>query len=528
MREFFHRYRLPIVSGFLIGTSYIPFPPWALFFAIAPLMVFWQNAKSPREVFIGGWITQFILNLIGFHWIAYTAIEFGFFPVWAGLLTLLGFAVVAHWFIPIAGLCGFYLRRWLKLSPQFAFAVTAILIAICNVLIPMIFPWHFGYPWLWAGLPGAQFADVIGFQGLNLITVLINAVFAAGAAACLKSEARWQLKAAISALSAVAIFAAVNWLGHGRDVKWRNPDAEINALVVQGNIGNFDKLMVEKGSQFRKPVVDKYLALTRESLVKNPGTDFILWPETAFPDALDQAYASYPLQRAVRDFVRETQIPLMTGSYSYDSATKISYNGLFYIDANGEMPNPPYRKTILLAFGETFPFADIIPYDKFLPDMGSFGHGSGPTINNLSLKTGLLRVGHQICYEGLYPWFSVELARLGAEIIANVTNDSWFGRDFEPYQHMYMTFARAIEIRRPILRATNTGITSAILASGELLEPAPRAIEWGGSFRLRYQRNPEHTPFEKIAPYWTWILIGFLLAVIAADRLLSQTRKRNA
>src|SRR5689334_21094570 len=53
-------YRLPILSGILIGTSYIPFPPSALFFCLCPLFVFWiQQAKNARQAVIGGWITQF-------------------------------------------------------------------------------------------------------------------------------------------------------------------------------------------------------------------------------------------------------------------------------------------------------------------------------------------------------------------------------------------------------------------------------------------------------------------------------------
>ena len=103
----------PILAGLFTGTSYIPFPPWAILFCFAPLLVVWfetARAADPasyrqtiKTVFFYGWLTQFILNLIGFHWIAYTAVEFGHFPIWAGTLVLLAFAALAHLYIPLSG-----------------------------------------------------------------------------------------------------------------------------------------------------------------------------------------------------------------------------------------------------------------------------------------------------------------------------------------------------------------------------------------------------------------------------------------
>ena len=87
-------YALPIVAGLFIGTSYIPFPPWAMFFGLTPLFLFWSEIKTVKSALIGGWLTQFILTLIGFHWISYTAVEFGHFPWWGGTLSLIGFAAI--------------------------------------------------------------------------------------------------------------------------------------------------------------------------------------------------------------------------------------------------------------------------------------------------------------------------------------------------------------------------------------------------------------------------------------------------
>ena len=99
-------------------------------------------------------------------------------------------------------------------------------------------------------------------------------------------------------------------------------------------------------------------------------------------------------------------------------------------------------------------------------------------------------MGAQICYESLFPGFSRSLAELGAQFIVNVTNDSWYGSWQEPYQHMYMTLARGVEFRRPVLRVTNTGISTVSLASGEILERSPIHQPWAGLYEVPYLKNP--------------------------------------
>lgn len=526
MRSKLYAYRFPILAGFLIGTSYIPFYPWALFFCLAPLFLFWKDVESPKQAFIGGWITQFILNLIGFHWIAYTAIEFGHFPVWAGVLTLLAFAAIAHLQFPLGGMIAIWLARRLKIRPELTMGLAALVFAICWSEFPMIFPWHLGYPWLWAKLPGAQFADVIGFDGLNLVTLFANFCVATA----LVFVFRRAKKPALAWLAVgVASVVIVNLLGVGREKPWRQTDAELKIVAVQGNIGNYDKHMVEHGRHFRDPVVNKYIDLAKAAYEKFPEADAMIWPETAFPDVLDVPYQSDFNASKVRGFVVTQQKPLLTGAYSYERAKEETYNGFFIMEKDGTTPAPPYRKTILLVFGETFPFSEYIPYmGKLFPNQGSFGRGSGPTVMTAQVGGRMTAFGPQICYEGLYPWFSQGLASKGAEIFTNVTNDSWFGRDFEPYQHLYMTFARSIEFRRPLIRATNTGISTGILASGEILEFSPIGKEWTGLFRIPYKTSPEHTIYEKICGFWRWVLALGLVLLLAFGRRNREGERANA
>jgi apolipoprotein N-acyltransferase len=561
--RYLQTFKLPIIAGLLIGTSYIPFFPWALFFCLSPLFLFWKRTDSPSQAFWAGWLTQFILNLIGFHWIAYTAVEFGHFPKWFGAIVLLAFASLAHLHYPLTGWFTKHLQRYFKLSDGIAFVVMALIFNLCEIATPMIFPWHLGYPWLWAHLPGAQVADIIGFDGLNTITVLCNALFAWA----LFSWKNQRQQAAWVATSAVVLIATVNLAGIGRADFWKKNDAETTVTIIQGNIGNFDKLIAERGRAYRDPIIKKYIDLSQRALLQYPKTEILVWPETAFPSLLDQASHSDKHARSVLDFAIKNRIKMLVGSYSSDNIQSDNiYNGLFYVDENGKTPLLPYRKSRLLVFGETFPFSEYIPYmDKLFPEMGAFNRGGGPQIMKIPLSgealnsTGapttpaaptapaiggtapgdtafasgdrVLRLGPQICYEGLYPDFSAELAQRGAQVLINVTNDSWFstpfGTAFEPLQHLSMTAARAVEFRRPLIRSTNTGISTVVLATGELMPQSPLFREWIGTFKIPYLNNPPATTYEKIQGWRVWLLLGTLGILMSLSWFLSRKKRTH-
>ena len=524
-KRFASRYRYPILAGFLIGTSYIPFPPWALFFCLSPLLHFWwSEAVSVRECLIAGWITQFILNMIGFHWIAYTASEFGHFPIYGGLLVLLGFAAIAHLYYPIAGAVAFFALKRLRISGPAALATYALVFALTDRFFTKIFPWHLGYPWLWAGWPGVQVSDVLGFEGLYYVTIAVNALLTWSLVEGLlkrspsPSEKR---RAWAAALVAGLLISVVNLAGIGREKPWQKTDAELRVLAVQGNIGNFDKYMAELHENFGIPIVQKYVDLSRKASAEFSNAHVLNWPETAFPRPLDRDF-ELPLAQQVRGLARELNLPILAGGYSAQYGTAGIYNGFFYVDAGGRLLQRPYRKTILLVFGETFPFSEYIPYmDKFFPEQGAFARGAGPMVWNLDLdgrERLFVKIGPQICYEGLYPWFSSAMSKAGAQVFANVTNDSWFWKPFEPNQHLYMTLARALEFRRPLFRSTNTGITTAMLASGEILQKSPIGEEWWGLLKIPYQTNPAHTIYERYGHLWPWILAFALVLTLAMGK----------
>jgi apolipoprotein N-acyltransferase len=202
-----------------------------------------------------------------------------------------------------------------------------------------------------------------------------------------------------------------------------------------------------------------------------------------------------------------------------DVKLRLLTNSLFLLDNQGEIVEPHYSKTILLAFGEYIPFADTFPViKKFLPQIGQYARGPGPTV---LFEWNGFKMGPQICYESLFPKFSRDLSNLGAQFIVNATNDSWYGTWQEPYQHMYMTLARGVEFRRPVLRATNTGISTVSLASGEVLEQSPMMQPWAGLYEVPYLKNPQATFYQE----WFWLIPGLLWSSLIVLLVIGVLRK---
>lgn len=154
--------------------------------------------------------------------------------------------------------------------------------------------------------------------------------------------------------------------------------------------------------------------------------------------------------------------------------------------------------------------------------VSDFGRGPGPT----TFPSAKAVIGAQICYEGLFDEFSTSLQTKGAQVFVNVTNDSWFGYPFEPFQHMYMTLARAVENRRPLIRVTNTGISTVILHDGQVLDFSPRNKEWYKVYDVPFHSTPPRTFYVNLAGRWPWILLFLIGLFIVGDRIARTGKHR--
>jgi apolipoprotein N-acyltransferase len=179
-------------------------------------------------------------------------------------------------------------------------------------------------------------------------------------------------------------------------------------------------------------------------------------------------------------------------------------------------------KIHLVPFGEYVPLGKIFPFvSKLVAGIGDFSPGERAT----PLAVGKTRVGTLVCAEAVFPELGREYVNNGARILANITNDAWFGRSSAPYQHLSIAAFRAVETRTPLIRAANTGITAFVDDNGHINSMTGLFVE---GFRVGEVRpGSGDSIYLKIgdAPAWLCVLLTFGIAALAwiRGKNISQT-----
>jgi len=125
------------------------------------------------------------------------------------------------------------------------------------------------------------------------------------------------------------------------------------------------------------------------------------------------------------------------------------------------------------------------------------------------------RIAVNICYEDAFGGELIGAAR-AAGVLVNVTNDAWYGRSIGAWQHNQIAAMRALELGRPMLRATNTGVTSAIDADGREFGRLPWFTR--GVLEVTVVPRAGRTPFVTLGELPVLLLAAGLVAVAALAR----------
>ena len=419
----------------------------------------------------------------------------------SGLLCFL-FAFFCHIHLSFVGLI---FAKWLRNFSKTPLLTAAALFAFSWSVFPLLFPWNFGLGWLYGGLKGYQFADIIGVEGLSALTIFINGFFLFALLNIKKNQ--------LFLSGGITFLLIFNLAGSLYEKSFKKPERLYNVVVAQANIGNLEAEFRRNPYSYKNDVLDRYIKLSEKGMKESPNpTDLIVWPETAFPDYYDRDFTKTLGAQKLFAFVERNQSPLITGIFA-DTRTYRTANAALFLDKNANITTPPVYKKILLAFGEYMPGESYFPiFRKWFPMVGNFERGDSPQVRTVDG----VKVGVQICYEGVFPWFSRVLSKKGAQIMVNLTNDSWYGVHSEPLQHLYLGAFRAIETRTPWVRSTNTGISTAVLADGTFLKQSPLNEQWGGLFEIPIEKEHKLTIYTKwgYAISLPLILIVFILSLI--------------
>jgi Apolipoprotein N-acyltransferase len=202
-----------------------------------------------------------------------------------------------------------------------------------------------------------------------------------------------------------------------------------------------------------------YKNLTLQAKTFNP--QIVVWPEASVPFIWEKnKYFSSELV----NFVKENNFYLLFGSIMERQQNKYT-NSAILMDPNGVVAYY-YDKIHLVPFGEYVPLRKILFFvDKLTVGIGDYQAGDS---YNVAISP-FGKFATLICYEIIFPGQVRKYYQKGGQFIVNITNDGWFGNTSGPYQHFSMAVFRAIENRKPLIRAANSGISGYIDSKGKII-----------------------------------------------------------
>jgi apolipoprotein N-acyltransferase len=453
-------YPLAFASGFLYFLAFPGIDVWPIsFVALAPLIVALRGQSARRSAGLG-WLAGFTMTMFGFYWLLEMLRTFSGFGT---PLCMVFMAILCAYQAGRIALCGWLYGRaasrgWPP-APVFALAFVT-----SELVFPLLFPWYYGATvhnaWVFA-----QIADLGGGYLVGLMLVAANLGLAE------LVLARLHRRAPDRRVLVVAVIAPLFALGYGYP-RLRQMDARAAASeslkvgIVQGNMKLFDR---RNALQVH---TDRTVAL------RDQGVEMVVWSEGASGRS-NRESADYGEVR--KSITNRLGVPAIIGTLLSrpdgnrpDGAKRFKHFNTALLAGKDGAILGRYDKQFLLAFGEYIPFGDTFPalYDAS-PNSSHFASGTSLE----PLVWGTHRVSTLICYEDILPGFVNGMIRhADPDLIVNLTNDAWFGDSTEPWIHLALAKMRAIEHRRYLIRATNSGVSA-------IVDPVGRVAVHGGTFK---------------------------------------------
>ena len=460
------RLGLSVLAGALLFLAVPTYGLWPLMWIAAlPQIYVARVAATPRRAFLYGWLTGAVAHTGGFYWMDGLLERFGHMaPIEALPIMAL---LIAYQGLAFAFFSWGLRRAWDRTGAPLVLLAPLVMVAV-ELLMPQIFPYYLAISQ--AFVPAIiQIADLTGPLG---VTALMLAFAGATADLVFSTQRRsW------TAWRGVAIVGAliVADLGYGA-LRIHQADArraaapKVRTGLVQANVGIIEKW---DPAEFARLLV---LHQRASAELQRAGAELVVWPESSYPYALPRTFAHDFAADDGRMVRRGFDTSLMFGAVTRTEgppqkrADRYPYNTAIMMDAAGNATGS-YDKVFLMMFGEYVPFYDQIPwFTEIFPEASNFSRGSEPGSFPLHAAAGDFKLGPLICYEDILPSFARRVAKLQPNAFVNITNDAWFGRTAEPYQHLALAVFRAVEHRLEMVRAVNTGVSAHIDAAGRVLQ----------------------------------------------------------
>ena len=495
------RLALAFAAGAATVFSFAPFYLALLpIAALATLFWLWQRDVSPREAALEGFAFGTGLFGVGISWISVALETFGGVPPMVAFLGMLGLVVYLALFPALAG---WATARITPAQSRARLVAAAAAWALAEWLRGYLLT---GYGWLAIGyaellpshaLPFAGFAPVGGVYLVSLATAACAAAVVYGIDGIAAGRAR-------AMPVGVAIIALLAGLGAatGR-LEWTQAEgAPVMVSLVQGNVAQHQKF----DPAFRSRTYEMYLQLAQQAKGR-----LVVFPESAFAVFLDEV-PDQVLETLLASG-RERNGTILLGLFTIQAPPTENESPRIYnsVISLGVTPPQLYRKHHLVPFGETIPLKAAFGWfiNRVL-NIPLADQAAGPPLQRPFDAAGQ-RVAVNICYEDV---FGAELAGVAREatLYVNVTNDAWYGHSIGALQHNQIAAMRALELGRPMLRATNTGITSAIAHDGHVIDELPWFTQ--GILEVEIAGRQGETPYVRWGDRLV-VLMAVIILVIA-------------
>jgi apolipoprotein N-acyltransferase len=414
---------------------------WAAWFGLVPLLCL-LDVKGPRASF--GW--SYLCGLIFFAGVIY----------WIKYVTVAGAVLLVAYLALYFGLFGWlyhYIRRRSCLVQMVAVPAAWVLTEFFRSRLLTGFGWAALGLTQYERLVMIQIADIGGVYAVSFVLVFINLVLKGCFVDALARQKRIP-----GALCAAAAAVTVLVAGYGL-IRMARPryDGEFRTAVVQGNI--------DLETRWRETawlsIIETYLELSRRAVADAP--ELIIWPETAFPAFLweDEIFLA-----GTKEFAREHRTALLLGAVARFDENY--YNAAILLAPDGR-PAGHYFKNHLVPYGEYIPFRKYFPFLSYLIPIDDFTAGRDKAVLRLP---GVFDAAFSvlICFEDTVAGLVRGFVLNGAEVLVNITNDAWFRDSKEPFMHLQSSVFRAVEYKRSVIRAANTGVSAFIDPAGRVLD----------------------------------------------------------
>jgi apolipoprotein N-acyltransferase len=526
---------LPALTGTLLWLCFYPvgwgFLGWV---ALVPLLFLVRLQARPWQIYFGSHLGGSLFFWAILQWM--TVADYRMVYTWAML------ASYCALYFPMA----LFLIRRLDRATGWSLAVTAPVVWTALEFVRSFF--GTGFAWYFLGhtqhhyLAVIQVADLGGVYVISFVMAAVSgwlveilSIFPQVRAFC-RQPAVPRIGPRLGPVVA-GLVAALLFYG-GCRLNQNTFRAGPRVALLQGNL---DQRIRNEATGHSAPALRTaerhYLDLCRMAAQLSP--DLIVWPETSFPYPwyeLPSELKGIPAEtlesaRLQRGFLREMAADMKTNQLvglnceviGADGSNRLYNSALLLSPAGNSLGH--YHKMHPVPFGEYVPLRDWLPFmEAFAPYKNFYGIVPGDKFTRLQFDR--YRIGVIICYEDTDPFLARQYGREHADgpavdFLVNISNDGWFDGSCQHAEHLAISRFRAVETRRPLVRAVNMGISAVIDSNGRVLRP--KEFEYAGAAKVWAVTNEPGGEPDLPESHWKDFtkVPGVLLATIPLDDRVS-------